>query len=69
MAAVRHLGFLKIQTFNGQSAERGQYASPCQMSSKSVTLLQRYGDLTVFKIATVRHLGFLKFNFFNGRSG
>ena len=28
--------------------------------------LQRYGDLTVFKMAAVRHLGFLKFEFFNG---
>ena len=25
--------------------------------------LQRYGDLTVFRMAAVRHLGFLKFNF------
>jgi len=29
--------------------------------------LQRYGDLTVFKMAAVRHLGFVKFEFFNGR--
>jgi len=25
----RHLGFLKIQNFNGWSAARGQLASPC----------------------------------------
>jgi len=31
--------------------------------------LQRYGDLTVFKVAAVRHLGFVKFKFFNGRRG
>jgi len=30
--------------------------------------LQRYGDLTVFKIAAVRHLGFLKFNFLTVRA-
>ena len=31
--------------------------------------LQRYGDLTVFKMAAVRHLGFVKFEFFNGLRG
>jgi len=31
--------------------------------------LQRYSDLTVFKMAAVRHFGFLTFNFFNGWSG
>jgi len=44
----RHLGFAKIQNFNGLSPVRGQFASPCQISSKSVTHLQRYSDLTVF---------------------
>jgi len=28
--------------------------------------VQRYSDLTVFKMAAVRHLGFAKFEFFNG---
>jgi len=56
----RHLGFSKIRNFNGQSAVRGQYASSCQITSKSVKRLQRYGDLTVFfKMAAVRHLGFV----------
>jgi len=36
---------------------------------KSVKLLQRYGDLTVLKMAAVRHLGFVKFELFNGQSG
>jgi len=40
----------------------------CQISSKSVKRLQRYGDLTVLKMAAVRHLGFLKFEFFDGRA-
>jgi len=44
----RHLEFSKIQNFNGRSAVRGQCASSCQISSKSVKRLQRYGDLTVF---------------------
>ena len=59
----RHLGFSKIQNFNGRSAVRGKYASPCQISSNSVKRLRRYGDLTVFKMAAVRHLEFLKFTF------
>ena len=61
MAAFRHLEFLKIRNFNELSAVGGQYASSCQISSKSVKRLQRYGDLTVFKMAAVRHLGFTKF--------
>jgi len=44
----RHLGFSKIQNFNGSSAVRDQYASLYQISSKSVKRLQIYGDLTVF---------------------
>jgi len=28
--------------------------------------LQKYGDLTVFKMAAVRHLGFVEFEFFKG---
>jgi len=57
----RHLEFSQIRNFNGLSAVRGQCASVCQISSKSVKQLQRYGDLTVFKMAAVRHLGFVKF--------
>jgi len=59
------LGFSKIRNFNGQSAvgARLAYAPSCQISSKSVKRLQRYSDLTVFKMAAVRHLGFLKFKF------
>jgi len=65
----RHLEFSKIPNFNGLSAVEGQYASSCQISSKSVKRLQRHGDLTVLKMAAVRHLGFVKFELFNGRSG
>ena len=65
----RHFGFAKIRDFNGRSAVRGQYASLYQISSKSVKRLQRYGDLTVFKMAAVRHLAFVKFEIINGRSG
>jgi len=65
----RHLEFSKIRNFNGLSAVGGQYASSCQISSKSVKRLQGYGDLTGLKMVAVRHLGFVKFEFFNGPSG
>ena len=61
--AAGHLEFSKIRNFNGLSAVGGQCASSCQISSKSVKRLQRYGDLTVFKMAAVRHIGFVKFEF------
>ena len=57
MAAAAILNFKKIRNFNGRSAVGGQYASSCQISSKSVKRLQRYGELTVFNMAAVRHLG------------
>jgi len=60
----RHLGFRKIRNFNNMSPVGGQSASLCQISSKSVKQLRRYGDLTVFKMAAVRHLGFWKFKYF-----
>jgi len=69
MAAAAILVFKKIRNFNGLSHVLGQSASPCQISSKSVTRLRRYGDLTVIKMAAARHLGFWKFNFFNGQGG
>jgi len=53
----RHLEFLKIRNYNELSAVWGQCTSSCQISSKSVKRSQRYGDLTVFKMAAVRHLG------------
>jgi len=59
----RHLEFSKTRNFNGRSAVGGQYATSCQIPSKSVKRLQRYGDLTVFKMAAVRHPGFVKFEF------
>jgi len=65
----RYLEFSKIRNFNSRSAVRGQCASSCQISSKSVERFQTYGDLTVFKMAAVRHVGFVKFEIFNGRSG
>ena len=48
----RHLGFSKIRNFNGRSAVWGQCASPRQIPSKSDKRLQRYDNLTVFKMAS-----------------
>jgi len=64
MAAAAILVFEKFEILHSLSPVGGQSASPCQISSKSVKQLRRYGDLTVFKMAAVRHLGFWKFNFF-----
>jgi len=65
MAVAAILNFFKKnRNFNGLSVVEGQYASSCQISSKSVNRLQRYGDLAVVKMAAVRHLGFVKFEFF-----
>jgi len=56
----RHLGFSKIRNFNVGFAVRCHYAPSCQISSKWIKWLQRYGDLTVFfRMAVVRHLGFV----------
>jgi len=59
MAAVRSLGFLEIQNFNGQQGW-GEHASSCQISWRSVKPLPRYGD---FPMAAVRHLRFKFSNF------
>ena len=53
----------KLELLTVRQALRNRHASPWLIQSKSVKRLQRYGDLTVFRIAAVRHLGFLKFNF------
>jgi len=63
MAVAAILVFEEFEIFDGLSPVGGQSSSLCQISSKSVKLLRRYGDLTVFKMAAVRHLGFWKFKF------
>jgi len=51
MAAAAILDFQKLEgNFNSRSAVRSKCESPCQISSKSVKQLQRYGDLTVSKL-------------------
>ena len=74
IAALRHdIRLLKIkkkiELYVRRSGARDQYASLCQISSKSVKRLQRYSELTVLEMVAVRHLGFLKFKFLNDRNG
>jgi len=73
IAALRHdiilLKIKKIELYVRRSGARDQYASLCQISSKSVKRLQRYSELTVLEMVAVRHLGFLKFKFLNDRNG
>jgi len=45
----RQVGSAKIRNYNRQSAKRARCASACQISSKSVERLRRYGNLTVFQ--------------------
>ena len=67
IGALSRIRLSTIKKSNFTSDAGDEYAS-CKISSKSIKWSQRYGDLTVFKMAAVRHIGFLKFNFFNGRS-
>jgi len=39
----------KNRNFNGLSPTRGRYASTCQILSKSIKRLRRYGNSTVFQ--------------------
>ena len=55
-----HLVFWKIGNFNDLPPVWGQSAPACQISSKSIKRLLRYGDLTFFfRMAAVRHHGFV----------
>ena len=66
MAAVRYLGFSKVANFNFRSHSEAQYASPYQISRRSVEPFQRYGRFSIFQDGGCRHLGFWKFQIFNG---
>ena len=56
----RHLGFSKFQFFNGRNGQKGQAASSCQISSKSLNPRLKYGYFSTFKTFR-RHLGLVKF--------
>jgi len=69
MAAVRHLGFLKVGNFNFRSSLEVHYASSCQISQRLVEPFWRYSRFSIIKMSTVRHLEFLKvvnFDFWSG---
>ena len=70
MAAVRHLGFVKVGKFNFRPSSEAQYASSCQISRRSVEPFQRYGRFSIFRDGGRRHLGFWMFQIFKilGRS-
>jgi len=59
----RHLGFLKLQIFNGRSNQEGQNASSCQISSN------RGRHMAIVQDSGRRQLGFSKFEIINGRNG
>jgi len=69
---TNHLGFLKVQFFNGRTRQEGQTVSPCQMSWKSLIMQTRYYDFSIFQYGGRRRLGFLKcqtFRFWKGQKG
>jgi len=49
MAAVRHLGLLKVGNFNFRSRSEAQYASSCQILRISIELFRRYGRFSIFQ--------------------
>jgi len=49
MAAVRHLGFSKVENFNFRSSSEAQYASSYQISRRSVEPFRRYGRFSIFQ--------------------
>ena len=62
----RHLGFLKIPNFNGRPAVRGEFASPCQILSKSVKRFKRFNG---FQNGGRSPSWICKIQIFNGRGG
>ena len=66
MAAVRHLGFSKVGNFNFRSHLEALYASPYQISQRSVEPLRRNCRFSIFQDGGGRHLGFWKTHIFNG---
>jgi len=49
MAAVRHLGFLKVENFNCPYPSKGQNALSCQILCKLVKALHKYGRFQFFQ--------------------
>jgi len=51
----RHLGFLKVENFNGPAPQEGRTASPCQISWRPVKPLPKYGDFNSNYLPTCPH--------------
>ena len=62
MAAIRHLGFLKVQNFNGSYPSEGQTASSCQFFFANRS--RRCGDMAVFDFSRWRPSAILDFKKF-----
>ena len=63
MAVVRHLGFSKVGNFNFRTHSEAQYASPYQISRRSVKRFRRYGRFSIFQMAFAAILDFGNFEF------
>jgi len=62
MAAVRHLGFLKVVNFNCRYGSQGQYASTCQIPSDRSKHRREMAVFRIFKMTALRQvcqLGFV----------
>ena len=67
IAAVRHLGFLNSQNYNGRQSYEGEQLNMRHHTQNFVTVA-RYGDFSVFQDGGRRHVGFFQFQIFNGRT-
>jgi len=60
MAAVRHLGFLKVGNFNFRSGSEAQYAyHHAKFREDRSNRSEDMADCRFFKMAAVRHRGFV----------
>ena len=61
--SIHSLDFSKFQIFNRRKGQKGRSASVCQISSKSLELRPRYGDISIFKMAAAAILDFQNWKF------
>ena len=59
MAAVRHLGLLKLEILTAHTLRSAKVRNHAKFFCKSVKALRKYGRFSIFKMAAVRHLGFV----------
>jgi len=68
MAAVRHLGFVKVEIFLTIGRLRDPFCISVPNFVKIGQTVQRYRDFCDFQDGGCRHLEFSKIQNFNGRS-